>query len=462
MCIESKTFSLATLGCRLNQYETECIREALLHEGLREASEGEASDLYVINTCAVTAESERKSRQLLRRALRHKEEDPNVLICVCGCASQSEWNRAPSDSVFSAADVICGNTQKSALATLLRRLVNTPAQERKPQDLREDISRVRDYEALRLADSRNARAFVKIEDGCDSFCAYCLVPFVRGRVRSRPTYEILSEVRRLAAAGFHEVVLTGIETGAYGKDLAGGEDLPSLAKKISAVQGIERIRFGSLKPTLFTRDFCTRLCAVPKVMPHFHLSLQSGSDRVLSAMGRGYGRKEEESAIDEIVRAFDDVALSADFICGFPGENDEDFAQTVSLLEYAHLLHAHIFPFSPRRGTRAEKLGDTVPPEVKNARCRTLLDVARTSSEMFAKARTGREYRVLCERVRDSFAFGYTENFIYTKTKVPAGTTLPVGTVFSAVLDEETSFSVETMTCLAHFAQKVDNFEKKL
>ncbi len=451
-----KTFAVQTLGCRVNQYETQAIREALLKEGFEEKSFDEPCGVYLVNTCAVTEESEKKSKKLLRRALRFREADPEAVVCVCGCFSQG----AGEDPVFSKVDLIAGNTEKSRLAAHLARLFETPSHLRERVDLRCDIAKPMPYEPMQVSRSHNARAFVKIEDGCNSFCSYCYVPLVRGRVRSRGIEEVCREVSRLAENGYREIVLTGIETGAWGEDLGEGQSLATLVERVCQTEGIERIRFGSLKPTVFTPEFCHRLSELPKVMPHFHLSLQSGSTAVLSAMRRRYDREAEEIAIDTIYRYFPDAGLSADLICGFPGEREEDFLDTVSLVKKARLLHTHIFPFSPRKGTLAYKMKETVSQEEKKERCAHLLQIAKESSLDFAAARQGREYSVLCERIRDGFALGYTENFMYTKT--PVTPCHQVGRIFSATLESRCDFTVESMTVLAKSAETVDNFAKKL
>jgi len=284
---------------------------------------------------------------------------------------------------------------------------------------------------------------VKIQDGCNSFCTYCYVPLVRGRVRSRGAEEIFSEVTRLRDNGYREVVLTGIETGAWGTDFSEPRNLCDLVEELAEHSGIERIRFGSLKPTLFDDAFCKRLSAIPAVLPHFHLSLQSGSSRVLSLMGRKYDRSREEEAIANIYRYFPDAGLSADLICGFPGETDEDFADSVSLVQKANLLHTHIFPFSPREGTRAALMKQTVSAEEKKKRCAELLEIAKASGTAFSQKRVGKHYRVLCERIRDGAMLGYTENFIYTKTPVQEG--VRIGECYEVALSEQRTFSVETM-----------------
>lgn len=409
--------------------------------GFTEVSSEEDADLYFINTCAVTGESVRKGKQILRRILRKKERDPQKVICLCGCFPQGEKEKL---DLFCGVDVLAGNTRKGELASILADYCNTPAEQREPLDLREDISRPRVYEQMQLCRSHNARAFVKIQDGCNSFCTYCYVPLVRGRVRSRAAEEIFGEVARLQENGYGEVVLTGIETGAWGTDFSTPANLCDLVEELAEKSGIERIRFGSLKPSLFTDDFCRRLSSIPGVMPHFHLSLQSGSSRILALMGRKYDRLAEEEAVANIYRYFPDAGLSADLICGFPGETDEDFADSVSLVQRAGLLHTHIFPFSPREGTRAALMTPEVSPEEKKKRCAKLLEIAKASGAEFAAKRVGKRYRVFCERVRDGAMLGYTENFIYTKTPVDSG--VSVGKCYDVILSDERSFSVETMT----------------
>ena len=409
--------------------------------GFEEGSAEEDCDLYFLNTCAVTGESVRKGKQLLRRLLRKKEQNPEAVVCLCGCFPQGE--KGESD-LFSGVDVLTGNTGKGKLAELLADYCNTPAKDRKALDLREDISRPRPYEPMHLCRSHNARAFVKIQDGCNSFCTYCYVPLVRGRVRSRSAEEIFSEVERLRENGYGEVVLTGIETGAWGTDFSEPANLCDLVEELAKRSGIERIRFGSLKPSLFTDEFCKRLSSVHGVLPHFHLSLQSGSSRILSLMGRKYDRCDEEEAIANIHRYFPGAGLSADLICGFPGETDEDFADTCELVQKANLLHTHIFPFSPREGTKAALMKPEVSAEVKKNRCAELLEIAKASGADFAQKRVGKQYRVFCERVRDGAMLGYTENFIYTKTPVVGD--VQVGRCYDVVLTEEKAFSVETMT----------------
>ncbi len=447
MCINEKTAAFLTLGCRVNQYETQCIREELEKNGFREVPFDKEADVYVVNTCAVTAESVRKGRQMIRRALRMKEKNPSALLCVCGCFSQG----TQEDELLASADIITGNTGKNRLASFIIVESGKSPENRERVDLREDISRVRSYEEMSLCRSHNARAFVKIEDGCNSFCSYCYVPLVRGRVRSRNLQDVKREVETLSANGYREIVLTGIETGSWGEDLEGDKTLLDLVKEVSLVKGVERIRFGSLKPSIFTEEFCKSLSEIPCVLPHFHLSLQSGSDNTLSAMGRRYTRREEEKAVSSIYRYFPDAGLSADLICGFPGETKADFEDTVSLVKSAGFLHTHIFPYSVRKGTRAEKMEPKVSEEEKKERCAKLLKIAKEESLRFAEKRTGKVYQVLCERIRDGFMLGYTENFIYTKTPVTGN--VKVGDIYPVRLTDKTEFSVETLIVSGEMAE---------
>ena len=447
--------SAITLGCRVNQYETQAICEKLYSLGFERAANEEDADLYLINTCAVTAESVRKDRQTIRRILRIKQSRENAVICVCGCFPQGEeWN-FESNGI----DLIAGNSRKSEVAEILFDLCHQNPSDRRQIDLREDISLVRKFESLSVSGSRNARAFIKIEDGCNSFCSYCYVPLVRGRVRSRPLTEIVCEAQRLAANGYAEIVLVGIETGAYGNDFDDHTDLISLVTRLHDISNVKRIRFGSLKPTVFTDDFCSRLSELPKVMPHFHLSFQSGSDKVLSRMGRRYGRDEENRAIDCIRRYYPDVGLSADFICGFPGEKEEDFLQTESLVRYARLLHTHIFPYSPRKGTRAASFSDPVDEVVKRDRCARLSVAARECAIQFHKERIGRTARVLCEKIQNGVVSGYTEEFMYVN--VPDDN-FRVGEIISLELTSKFHFTADMLISSAKKAQTVDNLPKKL
>ena len=443
MSTDSPSFAAVTLGCRVNQYETQSFREQLISHGFSEKKFDDLCDVYIVNTCAVTGESARKSRQMIRRALNVKQTHPDVFVCVTGCFVQGAYPDAKNDPLFENVDLVCGNPEKEKLASLILEHQKTVALS--------DLTHRRLYPHLSISSFKNTRAFVKIEDGCDSFCTYCYVPFVRGRAVSRPWREIVSEVSNLAANGFHEIVLTGIETGFYGVGLDEKITLCDLVERLQGTPGLERIRFGSLKPDVFTGEFCKRLARVPEVMPNFHLSLQSGSDSVLSAMGRRYTRRTEEEAIANIYEAFPDAGLSADLICGFPGETEEDFAASSDLVTSSRLLHTHIFPYSPREKTKAASMPDQIPEEIKRDRCARMLEAAKASSLNFARKRKGTAYRILCEKCKDGVAYGYTENFVYTATPVPYP--VPVGEFFLSVLTDEIRFSTESMTVSGKFSE---------
>ncbi|MBQ9543566.1 MAG: MiaB/RimO family radical SAM methylthiotransferase, partial [Clostridia bacterium] len=317
---QKKKLGAVTLGCRVNQYETQACCEIFESFGYETSEPSEDCDAFFLNTCSVTLESDRKSRQMISRLVKFARPS-GAPVVVCGCHVQ-----AHPDEVFDYDRIyLCGNADKSAFVRsfLEGECAGVSVPSRKEMD--------RFYPAG-VSFSKNTRAFVKIEDGCDNFCSYCIVARLRGPVRSRPADEVEADVRRLAANGYREIVLTGIETSFYGRD-PGGEDLVSLSERVSRIEGVERIRFGSLRPTLFTRDFSRRLSGVEKVMPHFHLSVQSGSDRILSLMRRGYGRDDVLRAFENVREFFADAAFSADVICGFPGETEEDFLLSASLVE---------------------------------------------------------------------------------------------------------------------------------
>lgn len=454
MSIESSAGKMAilTLGCRVNQYESQAIREKLAAAGFQDAPFEDLCELYIINTCAVTGESARKSRQMIRRALKNKEKNPQSLVCVTGCYVQGQFQKIESDPLLAEVDLIVGNAEKGQLSQALLSLLQTPPEKRERIIMLSDISKSRTYSPLSISRNKNTRAFLKIQDGCNSFCSYCFVPFVRGRVVSRPYEEVRREAETLVENGYREIVLTGIETGAYGEGLNEDLSLATLVEKIASIPDLQRIRFGSLKPSVFTEEFCARLAAVPQVMPHFHLSLQSGSSRVLAAMNRRYDRQEEVWAIERIYRYFPDAGLSADFICGFPGESEADFQATAALIREAALLHAHIFPFSPREKTRAAAMPEQIPEEIKKERCKRLLEIAKSSSLAFAEKRAGKRYRILGEKVSGGCLYGYTENFMYTKT--PVTKSCPSGRFYEIELEAQAEFSVESMVVSGKFLQE--------
>ncbi len=400
--MEKKKASVTTLGCRVNQYESQACAEVFTKHGYTIVSAQENCDAYLINTCSVTAESDRKCRQTIRRICQAAQEN-HAIVILCGCHIQAHFKEYPAgERLF-----VCGNTDKPLFVQRVLEGLPCP----NPCPSRDEMTH---YDSASVSSSRNTRAFIKIEDGCDNFCTYCIVPHLRGPVRSRKPEEVEKEARRLAENGFREVVLTGIETSFYGRDLEQKTDLADLARRISAVEGIERIRFGSLRPTLFTEEFTRRLSAIPKILPHFHLSVQSGSDRILAMMKRDYGKKDILDVFKTVRRHFPDVTFSADLICGFPGELEADLEDSAQVIEKGMLLHSHVFPYSERPGTPAAEMRNPIPVHQRKDRCARLLSlgskIARETIEDFKD----REMKVLVEKVSGNRAYGYTENFIYT------------------------------------------------
>ncbi len=422
--MSAKILGALTLGCRVNQYETQACCEIFESFGYTVSEPSPDCSAFFVNTCSVTLESDRKSRQMISRLVRFARPT-GAPVLVCGCHVQ-----AHPDELFGYDRVyLCGNADKSAF---VRSFLEG-----------EEISRavparveMRPYYPARVTGSKNTRAFVKIEDGCDNFCSYCIVARLRGPVRSRPADDVVAEVRDLAANGYREIVLTGIETSFYGRDL-GGEDLVSLSGRVAEVPGIERVRFGSLRPTLFTRDFSRRLSAVGKVMPHFHLSVQSGSDRILSLMRRGYGRKELLEAFENVREFFPDAAFSADVICAFPGETEDDLLLSASLVEEGSFVHTHVFPYSERPGTLAATLPDSVPVPLRRERAARLIALADRVARGFIAERAGKRMSVLAETVRSRFCYGYTENYVHTR--FPAPPDVSTGDLVPVILSGESS-----------------------
>ena len=393
MGVLSRKSAFLTLGCRVNQYESQALSEALEALGYQPASFSDKCDLYVINTCAVTEESVRKSRQMVRRAIKR---NPEAMVCVCGCASQLE------PDVFAGIEgvsFVCGTRNKEELIEAVCRGEGKTVSVKKPTG---------ELAPTRITKFDRTRAYVKIQDGCDGKCAYCVIPSVRGDIALRPEEEIVREVTALARGGCREVVLTGIETAAYGRGL------PTLIRQIAAIDGIERIRMGSLEPSFLKPAFIDAIAAIPKVCPHFHLSVQSGSDKTLRRMRRKYNVSMLLNNVAYIKKILPSVNFSADVIVGFPGETEEDFAATCETLKQIGFLHLHIFTYSKRPGTEAETMPDQVEESVKTDRLHRLEALAAEMKEEHLRSliRAGRPLTVLAETVNDGYLVGHTESFV--------------------------------------------------
>ena len=379
--------ALHNLGCKVNAYETEAMQQILEEAGYEIVPFSEYADVYVINTCSVTNMADRKSRQMLHRA---RKQNPDAIVVGAGCYVQTKEAQALVDESI---DIVIGNNKKHELVPLLREY---EASHRKMACVADINHEKQAYEELSLSrTAEHTRAFIKVQDGCNQFCTYCIIPFARGRVRSRELPDVLQEIRTLAKSGYREVVLTGIHLSSYGVD--NGESLLHLIEAVHELEGIERIRLGSLEPRIVTDAFAKRLSELPKICPHFHLSLQSGCDTVLSRMNRRYDTAEYEAGCALLRRYFEHPAITTDVIVGFPGETDEEFETTERYLERLHFYEMHIFQYSRREGTKAAAMPDQVPEAVKKERSEKLLALGHRMSEEFRRYYLGRQVTALLE-----------------------------------------------------------------
>lgn len=408
------------LGCKVNSYETEAMLAGLKKRGFVEVPFEEGADVYVINTCTVTNIADRKSRQMLHRA---KAMDPDAAVVAVGCYAQAAGESLLADE---AVDIVVGNDRKHELPDLIEAWFES----HEKQSALDDIGKSRRFEEMPAECSEHTRAFLKIEDGCNQFCAYCLIPYVRGRVRSRDPEDVLDEARRLAEKGWSEIVLTGIHISSYGLDFEGdagmraagyGAPLIALLRRLDEIPGIRRIRLGSLEPRLITPENAAALASLRTLCPHFHLSLQSGCDETLRRMNRKYTAAEFAEKVRLLRGAFDRPALTTDVIVGFPGETEEEFAATVAFLEEIRFAQTHVFRYSRRKGTVADRMPDQIPEPVKAERSAVLLDLNRKNRLAYAKQFIGERREVLLETAEegaDSPVWtGYTPE--YLRLKVP-------------------------------------------
>ncbi len=394
-----------TLGCKVNQYETEAMIESFENAGYETVDYTEFADVYIINTCTVTNMGDRKSRQIIRRAL---EKNPEALVAVVGCYSQI----APKEVLqIPGVSLVVGTNERNRIVEL----VEYAMEKEEKLNLVNDIMEVREFEEMSIRNYKSrTRAFLKIQEGCDQYCTYCIIPYARGHIRSRKPESIINEVKELAESGFKEVVLTGIHVASYGKDL-GDTSLIEIIEKVHNVDGIERIRMSSVDPNVMTDMFIERLKNLPKMCRHFHLSLQSGCDETLKRMNRKYTTEEYKRVVGKLRKAFPEVAITTDLIVGFPGETDEEFQKTVDFVEEISFSSMHIFKYSPREGTPAAKYKSQVKPQVKEARSKIIASIAEKNEEKFKKSFIGQKMKVLYEQPIDENAFHYeglTDNYI--------------------------------------------------
>ena len=397
--LKGKTVAPLTLGCKVNQYETDGMIELLKEAGMTAVSFEEKADVYLINTCSVTNMADKKSRQMIHRA---KKLNPDAVVIAAGCYVQAAKDKLMEDDRIS---IIIGNNKKKDIVRILEDYLQAGVTDEGMLD----ISAEKEYEPLTINSTlEHTRAYVKIQDGCNQFCSYCIIPYVRGRIRSRDIASIIEEVERLALTGVKEIVLTGIHISSYGKDKENEVGLADVIDAISKIESIKRIRLGSLEPSIITDEFIDRIVDNEKVCPHFHLSLQSGCNTVLKRMNRKYTCEEYFEKCEMLRKAFDRPALTTDVIVGFPGETEEEFRDTVDYLTKLNLYEMHIFKFSPRQGTVAAGMKDQVAPEIKNQRSDVLLALSERNKQAYEASFRGENLDVLVEeKVRREGKDGY-------------------------------------------------------
>ena len=391
-----------TLGCKVNQYETQALEQLVTQRGHSLVPFEEAADAYVINTCTVTAVSDKKSRQVIRRA---RKAAPDAVIAVCGCYPQTH----PDDVEKLGVDLISGTGDRTGFVDLLEREWS----DRQPITALDDAFSRRTFEPLPAGGLEGrTRAMLKMEDGCVNFCSYCIIPYARGRVRSLPLDDCVRQARELEAAGYREIVLTGIEISSWGQDLEGK---PELIEAIEAIcQGLSpdtRVRLGSLEPRTITPDFCRRAAALPNLCPHFHLSMQSGCDTVLARMNRKYDSNRYYESVKFLHEVYDRPAVTTDLIVGFPGETEEEFQQTLDFIQKCAFSAMHIFPYSKRPGTPAAKLPGQVLNAVKEERAHRAAQIARTMQDAYLDSWVGETVPVLFEEEREGLWRGHTTRY---------------------------------------------------
>lgn len=418
-----KTVAFCTLGCKVNQYETDAMRGSFEAEGYEVKEFSQEASVYVINTCTVTNMADRKSRQMMHRA---KKKNPDGIIVAVGCYVQAAKEQLEEDTLI---DLVIGNNMKSQVVQIVEQYIQDNRHTEDRDAYVADIAHSHEYETMHIETvSEHTRAYIKIQDGCNQFCSYCIIPYARGRVRSRKMEDILQEVRNLTANGYKEIVLTGIHISSYGLDFEHTADeqedygpfknsaLIDLIEALSGIEGLEGIRLGSLEPRIITENFVRRLCKVPQICPHFHLSLQSGCDETLKRMNRHYTTALYLEKCGILRQYFDRPALTTDVIVGFPGETEEEFAQTERFLETVHFSDMHIFKYSKRRGTKAADMPNQIDPQIQSVRSEKLIALGERMKDDFLEACKDQEQIVLIEEETEidgtKYMTGHSKNYI--------------------------------------------------
>ena len=393
--------AIYTLGCKVNQYETQAMEQELVRRGHEIVPFDGAADAYIVNTCSVTAVSDKKSRQMIRRCRKLNE---HAVVAACGCYVQTHSDEAAGLGL----DLIAGTGDRMAFLDLLEQA----AREKEPLTLLDDALRRREFEVLPAGGmAERTRAMLKVEDGCVNFCTYCIIPYARGPVRSLPKAEAVAQTRRLREEGYRELVITGIEISGWGHDLKNGETLIDLLEAVSEAAGEMRLRLGSLEPRTITEDFCRRAARLANLCPHFHLSMQSGCDDTLRRMNRKYDTARFYESVSLLRQYFDRPAITTDLITGFPGETEEEFAQTLAFIERCGFAAMHIFPYSVRPGTKAAAMPDQCTAAVKEQRAARAAETAERMKQAYLRGCIGQTYQVLFEQEKNGLYVGHAPNY---------------------------------------------------
>ena len=412
-----KTVSFYTLGCKVNQYETNAMEQQFIKNNYKIVENTQKADIYVINTCTVTNMAERKSRQMLRRV---KEINPSAVLVVCGCYAQVAKNELEQIPEI---DIILGINEKNEIVQIVENYMEKMAeQDKRSQEAEiDDVSKQKEF--LDFGDvtyTEKNRAVVKVQDGCNMFCSYCIIPYARGRIRSRKIESVVSEIEKIAKEKIKEVVITGIHVASYGKDFDNENTskkirLIDLLEAINKIDGIDRIRLSSLEPTIVDEEFATRLSKLDKICDHFHLSLQSGCDETLKRMNRKYTTQIYRDAVATLRKYYPEASFTTDVIVGFPGETDEEFAKTYEFLKEIDFYRLHVFKYSPRRGTVAEKMPNQIDGNKKEERSNKLIELSNSMENKHNQSYIGKTVKVLFEEFEDGFFKGHTTNYMMVK-----------------------------------------------
>lgn len=433
-----KKAALHNLGCKVNAYETEAMQEMLENAGYEIVPFKEKADIYIINTCTVTNMADRKSRQMLHKA---RKMNPDAVIVAAGCYVQALED---TNQIDSSVDIVIGNNKKQNLVEILKEY---EAEHRKNEPFSEmiDINHTQEYEALHLSTTgEHTRAYIKVQDGCNQFCSYCIIPYARGRVRSRDKQDVVEEVKRLSANGYKEVVLTGIHLSSYGVDLKNDENLLTLIQAVHDIKGIERIRLGSLEPRIITEEFAQTISSMPKICPHFHLSLQSGCNETLKRMNRRYTSEEYYEKCMLLRKYFENPALTTDVIVGFPGETEDEFEKSRAFVEKVGFYETHVFKYSKRHGTKAAVMPEQIPEEIKTQRSEVLLKLHDKQKKKYEETFYGKEVEILVEETVEKegrkIQTGHTKEYI--KIGIESEKNLQ-NQVIKAKIGEDSDFFIE-------------------